>query len=323
MRSIAEIEAEITVVESALSDAKANNNGGKISANGTFGKTGSVWSPLFAPKMMIQTTLSGQLALLMLAEMQEAAGVHVVSANTDGLVLKPPRELEPLAYAVVKQWESVTGLQMEATNYRAIYSRDVNNYMAVKTDGKVKRKGQYAPTDLIMKKAPSCEICADACADFVGHGTPVEVTILSCSDVRKFVAIKNVAGGAAKMQGDGPRQGVKVADMIPRLLAHGWVKKGVRWQRDDCTPILAAEAYALTFKPQVREEIGKVIRYYYGTNAPGPIVYASGKKAGDLVSDSWGAQPCMVLPDELPTDIDYAGYIEKANQMLRECGAVV
>jgi hypothetical protein len=214
---------------------------------------------------------------------------------------------------------------MEATEYRAIYSRDVNNYMAVKTDGKVKRKGQYAPTDLIMKKAPSCEICADACAEYVGHGTPVEVTILSCTDVRKFVSIKNVAGGAAKLHGDGPRQGVKVVDMLPRLAAHGWTKKGARWQRLDSGigPLLAAEAYALTFPDQVREEIGKVIRYYYSTEAPGPIVYASGKKAGDLVPDSWGARPCMVLPDEMPTDIDYAWYIDKARQMLRECAAIV
>jgi len=159
---------------------------------------------------------------------------------------------------------------------------------------------------------------------------------LAAFELHDFVAIKNVAGGAAKMLGDGPRQGVKVAEMIPRLLAHGWTKKGARWNKNPelaelepaysngvGEPILAAEAYALTFAPQVREEIGKVIRFYYGTNAPGPIVYASGKKAGDLVSDSWGAQPCMVLPDELPTDIDYAWYINKANQMLRECGAIV
>lgn len=302
--------------------AHAGNNGGKIMINGTFGKTGSVWSPLFAPKMMIQTTLTGQLALLMLAERMELAGIAVVSANTDGLVLKPRRVMLDTARAIVKQWESDTGLEMEEAGYKAIYARDVNNYLAVKSNGGVKRKGQYAPTDLIMKKAPSCEICADACAAYVGDGVPVEVTVLSCTDIRKFVAIKNVAGGAAKMRGDGPRSSTKVADMLPRLLAHGWTKRGARWERGDEEPILAAEAYAQTFEPQVREEIGKVIRYYYSCAAPGPIVYASGKKAGDLVSDTWGAEPCMVLPESLPSDIDYAWYIERAYTMLRECGAI-
>lgn len=323
MRSVQEIRSELDQVRREYAAAHAGDGCGKLQINGTFGKTGSAYSPLFAPKMMIQTTLSGQLALLMLAEMQEAAGVPVVSANTDGLVLKPLRELLPGAQGVVAEWEKRTGLTMEFTHYRAIYSRDVNNYLAVKTDGSVKRKGQYAPTDLIMKKAPASEICADACAAYVGQGVPVEVTILSCPDVRKFVSIKNVAGGAAKLHGDGPRPGVKVVEMLPRLAAHGWTKKGARWLRDGCTPVVAAEAYASTFAPQVRDEIGQVIRYYYSTESPGPIIYATGKKAGDLVPDSWGAKPCMVLPDSLPTDIDYAWYIEKARQMLRECAAIV
>lgn len=334
---VAKLEAEGYTSSIEYDDASVTNSGGKIMINGTFGKTLSLFGPLSAPKMGIQTTLTGQLSLLLLIEWLHEAGIQVVSVNTDGVVTKFPRNRRIAMLAVVKRWEDAVQLKMEHNEYKALYSANVNNYMAVTAKGKVKRKGQYAKTDLIGKKAPDVEICADACAEFVAHSTPVEVTILSCSDIRKFVAIKNVAGGAAKMLGDGPRQGVKVAEMIPRLLAHGWTKKGSRWvtsgnwyadagpefAQSGAAPILAAEAYSQTFAPQVREEIGKVIRYYYGTNAPGPIVYASGKKAGDLVSDSWGAQPCMVLPDELPADIDYAWYIEKANQMLRECGAIV
>ena len=52
-------------------EAMVGNEGGKIMINGTFGKTGSPYSVLFAPEMMIQTTITGQLALLMLVEMLE------------------------------------------------------------------------------------------------------------------------------------------------------------------------------------------------------------------------------------------------------------
>ena len=57
--------------------------------NGTFGKTGSPYSVLFAPEMMIQTTITGQLALLMLIEHLETASISVISANTDGIVIQP------------------------------------------------------------------------------------------------------------------------------------------------------------------------------------------------------------------------------------------
>lgn len=318
-----EIDSEIRQVELALIEAKAMNNGGKIAANGTFGKTGSVFSVLFAPKMMIQTTLTGQLSLLMLIEWMHAAGVRVISANTDGIVTKFRRELLPVMRAVVKRWEMVTSLEMEETHYRSIYSRDVNNYLAVTAQGKVKRKGIYAPTDLILKKAPDLEICADACAEFVKNGTPVADTILSCGDVRKFVTIQNVAGGAVKWWGEGPRSDLKVADMLPRLAAHGWSKRGVRWVHPDHPePLKAADAYAATFAPQVPEPLAKVVRWYYSRNAPGPIRYASGKKAGHLVGNSWGARPAMNLPDSLPEDIDYVYYIDIATQMLRDCAAI-
>jgi hypothetical protein len=304
-------------------EAATMDGGGKIMINGTFGKTGSVWSPLFAPKMMIRTTLTGQLSLMLLIEWLEAAGIRAVSANTDGVVLKLRRADLAVMRAIVKRWETAGGLEMEETHYSAIYSRDVNNYLAVTTEGKVKRKGVYSPTSLIMKKAPALEICADACAEYVRTGTPVADTILMCADLRKFVIIKNVAGGACKMWGDGPRNGQKVADMLPRLTAHGWTKQGVRWVHPSHPePLKAGDAYPLTFAPQRPEVLGKVVRWYYSTQAPGPIVYASGKKQGDLVSDSWGAMPTMVLPDTLPADIDYVYYVDIATQMLRDCAAI-
>jgi hypothetical protein len=297
-------------------DAKVGNEGGKIMINGTFGKTGSPYSVLFAPEMLIQTTITGQLSLLMLIEWHELYGIPVISANTDGIVIKCPRGKLHVSEALIKEWEKRTGLEMETDDYVAIYARDVNNYFAIKTPDDVKRKGEYAKAGLVEKKNPDVEICADAVAEFLAKGTPILYTISACQDIRKFVTIQKVAGGGVKMWGEGPRKGARVMDMVGTLQAGGWVKEGRKWRKGDALAD-ATTAYQSCFLPQTPEYLGKVVRWYYSTQAPGPIVYATN---GNTVSLSYGARPCMTLPDELPGDIDYAWYVDKAESMLKDIG---
>lgn len=301
-------------------DAEVENEGGKIMINGTFGKTGSPWSILFAPSMLIQTTLTGQLSLLMLIEWHEHYGITVVSANTDGMVVKCARgQQEETSRHLIAEWERRTGLEMEAVEYRAIYSRDVNNYIAIKADGTVKRKGEFAPASLLHKKSPDVEICADAVADYLANGVPLAYTIAMCRDIRKFVTVQRVTGGGVKMWGEGVRKGALVRDMVGTLEANGWQREGRRWIKPDAygASYTAADAYATCFAPQRPEYLGKVVRWYYGKNSQGPIVSASN---GNTVSMSYGGQPCMTLPDEFPDDIDYDWYVLKAKRMLMEIG---
>jgi len=297
-------------------EAKVGNEGGKIMINGTFGKTGSPYSVLFAPTMLIQTTVTGQLSLLMLIEWHEIYGIPVISANTDGIVIKCQRDKVHVSEALIAEWQKRTGLEMETVEYRAVYSRDVNNYFAVKTDGDVKRKGEYSKAGLVEKKNPDVEICADAVAEFLANGTPMEYTIAACRDIRKFVTIQKVNGGGVKMWGEGPRKGARVMDMVGTLQANGWTKEGRKWRKGDSLAD-AATAYQSCFAQQTPEYLGKVVRWYYGTRSPGPIVYASN---GNTVSLSYGARPCMTLPDEFPDDVDYAWYVGKAEAMLRDVG---
>lgn len=108
-----------------------DDEGGKLQINGTFGKTGSPYSVLFAPEMLIQTTMTGQLLLLMLIEWHEAYGIPVVSANTDGIVIYCHRDKLSLSEALIAEWENRTGLEMETTEYKSLHSKDVNNYIAI------------------------------------------------------------------------------------------------------------------------------------------------------------------------------------------------
>jgi hypothetical protein len=319
------LEKTLTKGTPEWTKAHVENEGGKIMINGTFGKLGSPYSVLFAPEMLIQTTVTGQLALLMLIEdLKERAGVSVVSGNTDGIIAIDHPLSNGIIEAVAMAWEQRTGLEVEFSHYTALYSRDVNNYIAVKTDGSVKRKGEYAKADLVGKKSPDLEICGDAVADFLAHGVPIAATIRACRDIRKFVTVQKVTGGAVKLWGEGPRKDALVREMVPVLEANGWVKKGRLWYKDNevgdgyaiCD---ATTAYLTLFSPQRPEYLGKVIRWYYSTNSPGPIIYNTN---GNHVSLSYGAKPCMTLPDELPDDIDYEWYEEKCSQILKDVGYV-
>ncbi|UPT52990.1 DNA polymerase [Hafnia phage yong3] len=171
----------------------------KIVINGSFGKLGSMWSVLYAPKLLIQVTITGQLSLLMLIEAFELNGIEVISANTDGIVVKYDEEQEGFVDAMIKWWESVTNFEMESTYYAGLYSANVNNYVAVKEpdeNGKVevKRKGWFAETGL--QKNCTGEIIMEAVCECLANGTPVSRTIRACTDIRKFVILRAVKGGA-------------------------------------------------------------------------------------------------------------------------------
>ncbi len=180
----------------------------KIVVNGSFGKLGSPYSVLYSPHLMTQVTVTGQLSLLMLIERIELAGINVVSANTDGVVIRCPRTREGDLAVIVASWERDTGFTTEEARYVGYYGRDVNNYIAVKEGfdketkkwtGKpagTKTKGAYAPSG--FSKNPTNRICVEAAEALLAKGVPVHETIRGCKDVRKFVSVRKVKGGAVQ-----------------------------------------------------------------------------------------------------------------------------
>lgn len=166
----------------------------KIVVNGSFGKLGSKYSALYAPNLLIQTTLTGQFALLMLIERLEKIGVKVVSANTDGIVALYPKSLEDEVGVVMWNWELDTSYTLERSDYRSLHSRDVNNYIAIKPDGSTKRKGAFAEPGLM--KNPQFTIVSDAVAAHLAGKADYREVIRGCRDINKFVMLRKVTGGA-------------------------------------------------------------------------------------------------------------------------------
>jgi len=183
-------------IEAKHAGDKVKSDSLKIVLNSTFGKTSNKYSTLYSPEFMIRTTLTGQLTLLMLIEALERYGIPVVSANTDGIVIKCPHSERDALNLIVQKWEKHTGLKTEETVYRALYSRDVNNYIAVKEDGKAKAKGVYGPVSL--SKNPQTPICGEAVIAYLTKDVPVDHTVRDCRDISKFIALRTVTGGAIK-----------------------------------------------------------------------------------------------------------------------------
>lgn len=256
----------------------------KITINGSFGKLGNKYSTLYAPQLMLQVTITGQLVLLMLIEMLEEIGISVVSGNTDGIVSKYHKSRHKEVRDIIAEWENITGYKTEETFYKATFNRDVNNYIAWKNEKGnpearflderlgVKTKGVYcergSALNSILSKNPETLICSDAVLEYIVNNKSIEETITECKDFRRFVSVKNVRGGGEK---------------------NG-------------------------------KYLGKVVRWYYPKNEPGFIAYVG---SGNKVGKTDGAKPVMDLPKTFPQDIDYSRYIKEAEEMLYDCGRLV
>lgn len=291
----------------------------KITINGSFGKFGSKWSCLYSPHLMIQVTITGQLALLMLIEMIEEAGIPVVSANTDGVVIKCPKDRLDDLNAIVAEWERRTTFETEETQYSALYSRDVNNYIAVKTDGKVKLKGAYAEPGL--QKNPANQIAIAAAVDALTKGVPVEQTLAACKDITKFVTVRQVNGGAVygHCEFDPKAKVAEKKAILAREGWHEWPEPGT-WTNEDYTLALSRdEAYKHVTQAQLKNAryLGKAVRWYYGIGETRDIRY---KINSNTVSRSRGAVPLMDLPEEFPTDVDLSWYAREAISIMRDVG---
>jgi hypothetical protein len=167
----------------------------KITINSSFGKFGNKYSNLYSPRLLIQVTLTGQLALLMLIEMIEVTGACVVSANTDGIVVYSASEaVLDLARGAVADFEIISGYDMEETQYSALYAESVNNYIAVKHDGTCKSKGAYAKTGI--SKNPAAPICSEAVRRYLVDDVDLAETIGDCQDILQFCTVRRVTGGA-------------------------------------------------------------------------------------------------------------------------------
>jgi len=149
---------KVDTTDSKYKDAAVRADGLKIVINSSFGKMGYEYYWLYDRKAMVSVTFNGQLGLLMLIEMLVEGGFKVISANTDGVIALVDNSRKDEYYAICKEWEQLLGLDLDYTHYSKYIRRDVNNYLAIKTNGKVKRKGIFTTSIDMLKGYPTLVI---------------------------------------------------------------------------------------------------------------------------------------------------------------------
>lgn len=117
----------------------------KLCSNGVYGKSNEITSWLYDPLYTMRTTINGQLLLTMLAEQLviQIPNLQLIQINTDGITVKIERDYEQLYYEICKQFETKSRLTLEFVDYSKMVIMDVNNYLSIKSDGKVKYKGLF------------------------------------------------------------------------------------------------------------------------------------------------------------------------------------
>ena len=156
---------------------------------GGFGKTGERDSWQYYPFVHFSCTIGNQFEILMLIEELEINGIHVISANTDGVVVLAKKSHKELYRSICREWEKKVGNdvhgRLEFTEYTKLIQLSVNGYLAVKTDGKVKKKKEFL-TDPLLEKNKSRRIVALALEKYFVHDIPVEETITGHKNIFDF-----------------------------------------------------------------------------------------------------------------------------------------
>ncbi len=169
----------------------------KLSLNGGgYGKLGEEFNWQYDSFIMNCVTIGNQIEILMLIESLELNGIHVVSANTDGIVSLFDKSLEDLYYKTCKEWEILVGNdvlgQLEYCDYKLFAQTSVNDYITIKIDGESKTKGDFV-SDFELHKNKSARIVPLALQEYFINNIPIEQTISFHKDIFDFcLGVKSI-----------------------------------------------------------------------------------------------------------------------------------
>jgi hypothetical protein len=181
----------------------------KIVLNSTFGAQKDQYNNLYDPLQANNICIAGQLFLVDLIDKLENH-CQLIQSNTDGILIKlyRPEDKEKI-FAIAKEWEKRTRLDLEFDEVTKVIQRDVNNYIIVFANGKVKRKG--AVVKPLKKDSTKKQVILDndlpivnqAVVDYFVKNIPVETTILSCNEYIMFQKVVKVGGKYDNVQHNG------------------------------------------------------------------------------------------------------------------------
>ena len=177
---------EFTEIKGVQIPTKVLINGYKLPLNTKYGAMGAEFNKLYDPRMRLLVCITGQMAMWDLLEKIENHAT-IIQSNTDAHYYIPFSEEDEKAIdEIANDWMKRTGYTLDDDPFKAIFQKDVNNYLAVTSDGKVKFKGAIGLTNgLKVSKA----IVSNAFINYVVAGKDYKEFINECDELRQFQMI--------------------------------------------------------------------------------------------------------------------------------------
>ena len=177
---------EFTEIKGVQIPTKLLINGYKLPLNTKYGAMGAEFNKLYDPRMRLLVCITGQMAMWDLLEKIEDHAT-IIQSNTDAHYYIPfSDEDEKAIDEIANDWMKRTGYTLDDDPFKAIFQKDVNNYLAVTSDGKVKFKGAIGLTNgLKVSKA----IVSNAFINYVVSGKDYKEFINECNEIRQFQMI--------------------------------------------------------------------------------------------------------------------------------------
>lgn len=174
---------EFTEIKGVKIPTKLLINGYKLPLNTKYGAMGAEFNKLYDPRMRLLVCITGQMAMWDLLEKIEEHAT-IIQSNTDAHYYIPFSEEDEKAIDdIADDWMKRTGYTLDDDPFKAIFQKDVNNYLAVTSDGKVKFKGAIGLTNgLKVSKA----IVSNAFINYVVGGKDYTEFINECDELRQF-----------------------------------------------------------------------------------------------------------------------------------------
>lgn len=166
----------------------------KIVINSIYGKLGFERGDICDRLAVLKVTINGQLMIMMLCESLEQAGIEVMSANTDGIVVKLYKRNKAKFEEIANDWKKLTKLDADSEEYKCYINRDINNYVIEEINGKVSYKGDLNPNmyAVDLQKGYNMPIVAQAVVNYFLNNKPVLETLYECKNILDFCKTQNV-----------------------------------------------------------------------------------------------------------------------------------
>lgn len=166
----------------------------KIVINSIYGKMGYEEGNICDRLAVLKVTINGQLMIMMLCEELELNNIEIISANTDGIVVKLYEDQIDKFSEISNNWKKLTKLDADCEEFKAYINRDINNYIAQEFNGNIVYKGALNPMQYArnLDKGYNSPIVAQAVVNYFLYNIPVTETLYNAKDILDFCKTQNI-----------------------------------------------------------------------------------------------------------------------------------